>query len=182
MAISFEEIKSAAAEIFDEVLLKSNLPAGALLVIGCTTSEIVGSDIGSASSPEAAAAVTDAVLPRVEEHGLRLAVQCCEHLNRALIVERETAEALGLDIVSVRPVPNAGGAFAATVYDRLGDPVAVEHVRALGGVDIGGTMIGMHLREVAVPIRLSRRSIGMAHVTAAYSRPKLIGGSRAQYN
>ena len=115
----------------------------------------------------------------LNENGIYLAAQCCEHLNRALVVERAAAEKYMLDEVCVRPMPKAGGSFATAVYDRMSDPVMVEHVKAHAGMDIGCTLIGMHLKDVAVPLRLSCKKIGDALVTAAYTRPKLIGGVRA---
>ena len=117
----------------------------------------------------------------LNENGIYLAAQCCEHLNRALVVERAAAEKYMLDEVCVRPMPKAGGSFATAVYDRMSDPVMVEHVKAHAGIDIGCTLIGMHLKDVAVPLRLSVKKIGDALVTAAYTRPKLIGGVRAHY-
>ena len=136
---------------------------------------------GRRSVPEAAQGVVDAVLPILREHGLYLAAQCCEHLNRALIVEREAAEKFGYEIVCVRPRPKAGGSFATAVYEAMAEPVAVEFVRADAGLDIGNTMIGMHLKHVAVPLRLSVKTVGAAPVNAAKTRPKLIGGARAEY-
>ena len=137
--------------------------------------------IGKGSSLEAAEAVWQGIRPILADRGIRLAAQCCEHLNRALIVERETALALQLETVSVRPVPDAGGSFATVVYGAMRDPVAVESVQADAGLDIGGTLIGMHLKRVAVPVRLSLSKIGEANILCARTRPKYIGGPRAQY-
>ena len=175
------EIKNNATQAMAELLRKSGAGPGSLVVIGCSSSEIIGSSIGSSSSPEAAAAVLAGVMPLIREGGVYLAAQCCEHLNRALILEREAALKFGYEIVSVRPRPQAGGAFATAVYETLSDPVAVEYIRAAAGLDIGSTLIGMHLRQVAVPLRLSVKAIGSAPVTAATTRPKLIGGERARY-
>ncbi len=155
---------------------------GDIVVVGCSSSEIIGSKIGTASSPEVAAAVVDAIFPIVEEHGLHLAAQCCEHLNRALIIERAAARAYGLEEVNVVPQPKAGGSFATSVYARMQDPVAVEFVQASAGLDIGGTLIGMHLKRVAVPVRLPVDHIGEAILLAARVRPKFVGGVRAVYN
>lgn len=176
-----EHIRRQAAQAVTELLELSGLKGGQLLVIGCSSSEIVGNRIGKGWSREAAEAVYQGIAPILAESGVRLAAQCCEHLNRALIVERETALSLGLDIVNVRPVPNAGGSFATAVYDAMRDPVAVEEIRADAGLDIGGTLIGMHLKRVAVPVRLSIDRIGEAHILCARTRPKYIGGPRAQY-
>ena len=161
--------------------LTETLSRGNLLVVGCSTSEITGRHIGSASSAETAAAVVDALIALSSERGIALAAQCCEHLNRALVVERETAERYNLAEVSVRPRPHAGGAFAAAIYDRMANPVVVEAVQAHAGMDIGCTLIGMHLRPVAVPFRPKVMRIGEALVTCALTRPKYIGGPRAEY-
>lgn len=177
----YQEISSAAATAIRELLAAANLQRGDLLVIGCSSSEMVGEHIGHGSSLEAAQAAFDAIYPILCEAGIYLAVQCCEHLNRALILEREAARLYGYEIVSVRPQPKAGGSFATTAYERFADPVAVEHIRASAGLDIGGTLIGMHLRDVAVPVRLSIDHIGQAHILCARTRPKYIGGSRACY-
>ena len=177
----YEELTAAASRLASELIEKAGLKPGQLVVIGCSTSEVVGGSIGKASDPEAAGALLRGLLPVFAEAGLCLAAQCCEHLNRALIVERETAERFGYEIVNVRPRPKAGGSFATAVYEAMEDPVAVETVRASAGLDIGDTFIGMHLKPVAVPLRLSSTDLGRAHVTAARTRPKLIGGSRAEY-
>ena len=176
-----EQIQIQAKEAVTELLAAAKLRAGDMLVIGCSSSEVVGETIGKGSSLEAAQAIYDAVAPVLAEAGVYLVAQCCEHLNRALIMERECAEKYGYDIVSVLPQPHAGGSFATTVYERAAQPVAVEHARAHAGLDIGGTLIGMHLREVAVPVRLSVKSIGQAPILCARTRPKFIGGIRARY-
>lgn len=177
----YEEIRQASAEAMTELLDAAKLPEGALVVVGCSSSEILGERIGKGSSPEAAQAVVDAILPILEERRVLLAAQCCEHLNRALIVERTTMEKYGLEQVTVMPRPKAGGSFATAVYAAMKDPVAVEFVKADAGLDIGNTLIGMHLKHVAVPLRLSVKHIGEAAVNAARTRPKLIGGVRAEY-
>lgn len=159
----------------------SGLKAGDLLVVGCSSSEIGGGVIGHASSPEIGRAVAEAIMAYCGAKRIHLAAQCCEHLNRALIVEADVAEQFGYEPVCVRPVPKAGGSFATAVYEMMEHPVAVEHIRAKAGLDIGGTMIGMHLKEVAVPLRLEIKQIGAAQIAAARTRPKLIGGTRAQY-
>lgn len=176
-----EKIREQTEAAARELLAVAHLRAGDVFVVGCSSSEIVGGSIGKTSSPEAAAAVYDGIAPVLGEQGIYLAAQCCEHLNRALIVERACAEKYGWEIVSVRPQPHAGGSFATTVYDRMIDPVAVEHIRAHAGMDIGDTLIGMHLRDVAVPVRLSLCNIGQAHLVCARTRPKFIGGVRAIY-
>ena len=176
-----KRISEEAAAVVRELLSVSALRKGQILVVGCSSSEIVGGSIGKNSSLEAAEAVYSAVAPILREAGVYLAVQCCEHLNRALILERECAEKYGYPEVAVVPKPKAGGSLAYTAWNRASDPVAVEQIRAHAGLDIGGTLIGMHLREVAVPVRLSTDRIGSAMILAARTRPKYIGGPRAQY-
>lgn len=176
-----KEIRRQTREALTELLDKAGVRPGALIVIGCSSSEIIGETIGRGSSPEVGCVVAEEALAVLEARGLCLAAQCCEHLNRALIVERETAEKRDLEIVCVRPRPKAGGSFATAVYERMREPVAVEHVRADAGLDIGGTLIGMHLKDVAVPVRLGTKKIGEAMLLAARTRPKLIGGARAEY-
>ena len=177
----YEEIKQASAAAMTELLESAKLRHRSLVVVGCSCREILGKRIGKGSSPEAAQAVVDAILPILKENGILLAAQCCEHLNRALIVERETMEKFGFEQVTVMPRPKAGGSFATAVYAAMKDPVAVEFVKADAGLDIGNTLIGMHLKHVAVPLRLSVKQIGEAAVNAARTRPKLIGGVRAEY-
>ena len=174
-------IYDEVTEVLNELIERSGIKAGQILVIGCSSSEITGGRIGKNSSPETGAEVARAALSLLNEKGIYLAAQCCEHLNRALVVERKTAEKYMLDEVCVRPMPKAGGSFATAVYDNMQDPVVVEHIKAHAGLDIGLTLIGMHLKDVAVPLRLSVSEIGDARITAAYTRPKLIGGVRAQY-
>ena len=170
-----------ALSALNELLERANLKAGDILVVGCSSSEIVGGTLGHASSPEAAEEVLEGIYPLLCERGIYLAAQCCEHLNRALIVEAECAEKYGLEEVAVVPRPKAGGSFATAAWKAFSHPVAVEHVRARAGLDIGGTMIGMHLRDVAIPLRLEQKTIGHALVFAASTRPKYIGGERAKY-
>ena len=177
----FEQIKEQAERAVRELLEVSKLRPGDLLVIGCSSSEIMGERIGKGSSMEAAQAVYEGIAPVLEEKGILLAAQCCEHLNRALIVERSTAEKFGYEPVNVRPWAHAGGSFATTVWEHMEQPAAVEHLRAHAGMDIGDTLIGMHLREVAVPVRLSIRKIGAASLVCARTRPKFVGGERARY-
>lgn len=175
------KIKSQANQVINELIETSGIKAGELLVIGCSSSEIIGQVIGKASSVEAAQAVFEGVYPTLKEKGIYLAAQCCEHLNRALIIEQMAAEKFGLEIVNVMPQPKAGGSFATTVWQNMECPVAVEHIKAHAGLDIGNTLIGMHLKEVAVPVRLSINKIGEAPIVVARTRPKFIGGERAVY-
>lgn len=177
----YEEITSAAALILTDLLSQARLKQGDLLVIGCSSSEMVGNRIGKGSSMEAAQAAFAGIYPILQERGIHLAVQCCEHLNRALILEREVAEKRGYEIVNVMPQPHAGGSFAVTAWQNFAHPVAVERIAAEAGIDIGGTLIGMHLKAVAVPVRTEVNHIGQAMVLCARTRPKYIGGSRAVY-
>jgi len=173
-------LRSQAAEAALALVEAAKLREGHLVVVGCSSSEIVGEHIGKGSSLEAAEAVYEGIRGVFEPRGIRLAAQCCEHLNRALILERDSAA--GIDEVNVVPQVKAGGSFATTAYRRMRDPVAVEHIRADAGLDIGMTLIGMHLKEVAVPLRLPVKKIGEAPLSAGRSRPKCIGGSRAVYD
>lgn len=175
-----EQYKTAAAAAAAELAEKAGLRPGQIVVVGCSTSEATGSRIGSQSSPEIGQAILDGILAELRARGLYLAAQCCEHLNRAIIVEADAVP--GADIVNVVPQPKAGGSFATAAYRTFAHPVAVEHIRADAGLDIGGTLIGMHLKEVAVPVRLTHDRIGDAIVLAARVRPKFIGGSRAVYD
>ena len=177
----FEEIQAQARAAAEELVEVAGLQAGQLFVVGCSSSEIVGERIGKGSSLEAAQAVYAGLAPVLAQRGIYLAAQCCEHLNRALILEAEAAERYGYEPVNVRPWAHAGGSFATTVWENLRAPVAVERIRAHAGLDIGDTLIGMHLREVAVPVRLSLRQIGQANLVCARTRPKFIGGERARY-
>ena len=178
--MELSEIREQAARAAEEVCAAAKLRVGDLFVVGCSSSEVCGEKIGTHSSVEVAEAVFEGIYSVIEKHGLFLAAQCCEHLNRALILER--AAAGNADIVNVVPQPKAGGSFATAAYHAFSDPVALEHIRADAGLDIGGTLIGMHLKEVAVPLRLGIDHIGSAILLAARTRPKFIGGSRAIYD
>lgn len=176
----FEELTKQAAAATEELCEAAGLREGNIFVVGCSTSEVCGSRIGSNSNLEAAEAVFNGIYGVLKERGIWLAAQCCEHLNRSLIIER--AAVPGQDIVNVVPQPKAGGSFATTAWKTFIDPVAIEEIRADAGLDIGDTFIGMHLKKVAVPVRIKNNAIGQAHVTAARVRPKFIGGIRAQYD
>lgn len=175
------EVYEQASQAMRELLDRSKICPGEIVVVGCSTSEVLGYQIGTTSSMEIAGTLYDAIASQVRERGCYLAAQCCEHLNRALILEEEAARRYGYDPVWVVPQPKAGGSFATTAWRKMQHPVAVEHIRAACGLDIGGTLIGMHLREVAVPLRLSVQNIGNAPILCAYTRPKYIGGPRACY-
>ena len=172
----YEQARATIAEIAG----KAGLKRGQILVIGCSTSEIVGAKIGTNSAPAVAAEVFAAFYDYAKENGIYPAVQCCEHLNRAIVTER--AAVAGLETVNVVPQPKAGGSFATACYQNFTQPVALEEIRADAGLDIGGTLIGMHLKKVAVPVRLAQRTIGEAMLLAARVRPKFIGGERAYYD
>ena len=180
--MSYQTLYEQARQAGEELLSAAGLQAGALLVVGCSSSEISGANIGTDSRPETANAVFAGIYDAVKEKGIFLAAQCCEHLNRSLVVEKAYADAHGLEIVNAVPQPKAGGSFATAAYKGFADPVLVETVHADAGLDVGGTLIGMHLKRVAVPVRLSIRRIGEASVLAARTRPKYVGGSRAVYD
>lgn len=175
------EVRTLVSQAVRELAELAALDADKLLVVGASSSEVLGRRIGTGGSQDIAAAIVGGVLSVRAQRGFHVAFQSCEHLNRALVTERATARAFGLEEVSAVPVPGAGGATAATAFRLLAQPLLVESVRAHAGVDIGDTLIGMHLRAVAVPVRLAVRQIGSAHVNAARTRPRLIGGERAVY-
>ena len=178
------EIKEQVKEAFEILMNAAKPEPGQLLVLGCSTSEIVGKRIGSGSSEEAAKALLDALLPLVEEAGLDLAVQGCEHINRSLCVSRATMKKYNLQQVWVKPWLHAGGACVTGAYERIPDVVMVESLngQATLGIDVGDTLIGMHLHCVAVPVHSPLRHIGEANLVMAFSRPKYVGGPRAQYD
>ena len=169
---------TAAAE---ELITVAQPKPGQIFVVGCSTSEVLGEKIGTAGSPETAQVMMAALLAVTHKHHLYLAQQCCEHLNRALVVEEEVLDKYNLTQVTVHPVPHAGGSMASAAYETFKHPVVVEQIQAHLGLDIGQTLIGMHLKRVAVPVRLSVKKIGNAVLTAARTRPPLIGGERAKY-
>ena len=181
MNVTYEDIKEQARTAAAELVETAKLKKGDIFVIGCSSSEVVGLRIGKGSDINAAEAVYEGVMSVLEPKGIFLAAQCCEHLNRAVIVEKE-ALLPGTEIVNVVPQPHAGGSFAVTVYKNAKCPVAVEEIKADAGMDIGGTLIGMQLKKVAVPVRLSIKQIGEAPLICARTRPKFIGGSRAVYD
>ena len=176
----YEDIKEEAARAALELVEAAGLVRGQIVVIGCSTSEVCGERIGSASVPEVAEAIYEGIASVLKPRGIYIAAQCCEHLNRAILVER--AAAGSHEIVNVVPQPKAGGSFATAAYKFAEDPVALEEIAADAGLDIGLTLIGMHLKKVAVPLRLSVKKIGCAVLNAARTRPKFIGGGRAHYD
>ena len=179
--MDLETIRQEVRAVAEELITTAQMKPGQILVVGCSSSEIHNSKLGTDSSQEIGQAVFEALYACTKEHGLYLAAQCCEHLNRAIIIEREAAEKYGWEEVCVVPRPHAGGSWATTCWKKFREPVAVEEIRAHAGIDIGGTLIGMHLKRVAVPVRLSLNKIGEANILCARTRPKLIGGERAKY-
>lgn len=177
-----EKIADEAAKAARELIETAKPRKGAIFVVGCSSSEVAGKKIGTFSSADIGKALFEAIYKVTSENGLYIAAQCCEHLNRAIIVERECAEKYGFEIVAVVPKLKAGGSFATNAYLGLKDPVAVEYIKADLGMDIGDTLIGMHLKHVAVPVRTSVKNIGEANLVCARTRPKYIGGERAKYN
>lgn len=175
------EIKKQAEAVIKEFVESAEIKEGSLAVIGCSTSEIIGSKIGSNSVYDVAKELFDTIYPILSERKIELACQCCEHLNRALVVEKRVAEKYGCEIVAVIPQPKAGGSWATSAYEKFSEPCMVEFIKADAGIDIGGTLIGMHLKHVAVPVRLSLNKIGEANIICAKTRPKYIGGERAKY-
>lgn len=176
MKVLFEQ----ATAVMKELGEKAKLKAGAVVVIGCSTSEIIGAKIGTNSNPDVAGVVFEAIYEYAKKMGWHLAFQCCEHLNRAIVVERDTVPTA--EIVNVVPQPKAGGSMATQAYQHFENPVVVEEIKADAGIDIGFTLIGMHLKKVAVPVRLDNNKIGEATVLAARTRPRFIGGIRAKYD
>lgn len=177
-----ENIKASAEKLTEELCEAAGLEDGDILVVGCSSSEIMGDKIGTASSLDGAKAAFEGIYGVVKKRGIFLAAQCCEHLNRAIIIEKELQKRDRLTAVNVVPQPKAGGSFSTVAYNSFENAAAVEHIKAQAGIDIGDTLIGMHLEDVAVPLRLSINSIGKAHVVCARTRPRFIGGQRAVYD
>ncbi|MBE6820969.1 MAG: TIGR01440 family protein [Ruminococcaceae bacterium] len=173
----YNQAYSAAAELIE----KSGIGSGDVVVIGCSTSEVIGEKIGTSGTLDVAQEIFNGLNAAFSEKGIYIAAQCCEHLNRAIIIEKEKADMLGLEQVCVVPHPRAGGSFATAARQTMKNPVAVEEIKADAGIDIGTTLIGMHLKRVAVPLRLECNTIGEARLSAAKTRPKYIGGERAKY-
>ena len=172
----YEQTTAVIAELCE----KAKLNTGNIVVVGCSTSEVIGDKIGTNSSPEVAGEIFKALHDYTKSKGLYLAIQCCEHLNRAIITERDAVPFA--EAVNVVPQPKAGGSLATQAYAGFSNPVAIEEIKADAGMDIGFTLIGMHLKKVAVPLRLENNKIGAAMVVAARTRPKFIGGVRAVYD
>ncbi|MDD4413190.1 MAG: TIGR01440 family protein [Oscillospiraceae bacterium] len=178
----YKLIEEQSRKAVTALLEVAKLQAGQIMVVGCSTSEVAGCKIGTGGNQEVAAAVMAGIYPLLNKNGIFLAAQCCEHLNRALIIERKAAQSYRLEQVNAVPQPHAGGAFSTAAYKLFDQPIAVEYIKADAGIDIGGTLIGMHLKAVAVPVRISVDKIGQAGIICARTRPKFIGGSRAVYD
>ncbi len=178
----YEEITAQAKQAVTEILQQAGLKKGDVFVVGCSSSTVAGQAFGTASSMDVAQAVFDGIYPELQSRGIYLAAQCCEHLNRAIVTENAVALKQNRDAVNAVPQPKAGGSFATITYRTMREPVVLEHIRADAGLDIGGVLIGMHLKEVAVPLTLTIKQIGEAHLTSARTRLKFIGGERAHYN
>lgn len=179
--MNLSEISKQLTAVITNLLEEHPQKKGSVFVIGCSSSEIAGGKMGKDSSEEIGKTVFETANKLLSEKGIYLACQCCEHLNRALVVEEECADKFGFEVVSVVPWLHGGGSFAMAAYKGFKNPVVVEHVKATAGIDIGDVLIGMHLRDVAVPVHPVQKTIGEAHVVAAWCRPKLIGGERARY-
>ena len=177
-----DDYRSAANTAVNQLLAAANLESNDILVVGCSTSEVAGKEIGTSPGVEIARALLDGILPPLREKGIFLAAGCCEHLERALVVEKEALRIHGLIRVNAIPQPTAGGSFAAEAYEMFNEPVLVQAVMAGAGLDIGQTMIGMHLRPVVVPLRLDIKKIGEALLLGARTRPRFVGGERAAYD
>ncbi|MBR6737334.1 MAG: TIGR01440 family protein [Clostridia bacterium] len=175
-----DKLRLQAKAVFEELYEKAKLKTGDLVVIGCSTSEIIGSKIGTQSSPEIACTVFESIYEVATQKGVNLAFQCCEHLNRAIVIEKGVLPFA--EEVNVIPQPKAGGSMATQAYAHFKNPVVVEEIKADAGIDIGLTLIGMHLKKVAVPLRLENNKIGEALVVGARTRRKFVGGARAVYN
>ncbi|NLJ16663.1 MAG: TIGR01440 family protein [Clostridiales bacterium] len=182
ISIKKETIENDTQRIIREIVQKYSPKKGEILLIGCSTSEVQGKNLGSASNDEIARVIFDTISAHTNPLGIKLAVQCCEHLNRCIVTSKDIAEKYMLDEVNAIPKPHAGGSFAAYAYQKIESPVLVENIRADFGIDIGLVMIGMNLKAVAVPLRLEQKTIGAAIVNSARTRAKYIGGERAIYN
>ncbi|HHZ05582.1 MAG TPA: TIGR01440 family protein [Clostridiales bacterium] len=177
-----ENITSDAKRIVSDLLKAAKLEKGDILVVGCSSSEILGDNPGTNSSPDIAKATFEGIYPLLQEQGIYIAAQCCEHLNRAIVIEKEAARKYGLEVVNVVPQPKAGGSFATCTYNNLECPVVVDEIKAQAGIDIGGVLIGMHLKRTAVPVAVNNAIIGKARVICARTRPRFVGGERAVYD
>lgn len=176
-----DQIKKDVEKVFNELMEQAKLEKEDILVVGCSTSEVANHGIGTFSSEEIGQVLFETLNGLCKKQGIYLATQCCEHLNRAIIIEKAAAKKYGFEMVNVVPMLKAGGAFSTAAYKGFDEAVAIEAVKAHAGIDIGNTLIGMHLKAVAVPVRTSVERIGGAYVVCARTRLKYIGGVRANY-
>lgn len=181
VADKLQEMAKVWNDVLDAFFLKADLRSRQILILGCSTSEVIGHRIGQGSSMEVAEVLLPPLLERAHRQGFFLAVQGCEHINRALVVEKACLDHYGLEEVMVLPALHAGGAMTVKAWEKLSSPVMVERIQGHAGIDIGDTFIGMHLKPVAIPIRIHVKELGEAHLTLASTRPRLIGGPRAVY-
>lgn len=181
MEVNRNELAEVWGKALDGFFLQAELKPKQILILGCSTSEVLGQHIGKGTNTDVAEILLPPLLERVRQMGVYLAVQGCEHINRSLVVEEECVEKYGLEPVTVMPGLKAGGAMSVKAWQSYERPIMVERIRGHAGIDVGDTFIGMHLRPVVVPIRLPIKEIGQAHLTVARTRPRLIGGSRACY-
>ena len=179
--MDYAKLTAQARQATEELLEAAHLETGDIFVVGCSSSEIMGGHIGKDSSMEAAAAVLAGVLPPLQEQGVYLAAQCCEHLNRGIVVEKAVLKELGLTQVRAIPQPKAGGSVPAAAWKKMEKPALAVSIQADAAIDIGDTLVGMHIRPVAVPLRISTSHVGHANLVMAYSRLPYIGGARAVY-
>ena len=179
--VDLNTIREQAIAVTEELIETAGMKPGQILVVGCSSSEVAAHKIGCYSSKEVGETLFNAIHEVTEKHGIYLASQCCEHLNRALIIEEEAAEKYNLEMVNVKPQLKAGGSFSTATWAGLKSPCAVEKIQAHAGIDIGDTLIGLHLRSVAVPVRTQVKEIGSAHGVCARTRLKFVGGERAIY-
>lgn len=179
--MDLDNLETDLTQMIQEVLDAAKLRPNDVFVLGCSTSEVVGGHIGKDSNPEVGQRIVSTILKQLKPLHINLAVQGCEHINRSVVVERKVAEEKGFEIVSVVPAIHAGGSCSIAAFEQFDDPVEVEHIVAQAGIDIGDTSIGMHVKFVQVPVRPTKKELGGAHVTALRSRPKYVGGPRAQY-
>lgn len=178
----FESICENAKKAINELCDTAKLNEGSIVVIGCSTSEVLGEKIGTHSAAELGVALFNAINDELSKKGIFLAAQCCEHTNRAIIIEKGCCDKYNLEQVNLIPQPKAGGSFGTAAYNGFNNAVAVDKISADAGIDIGGTLIGMHLKQVAVPVRLSIKNIGEAPIICARTRPRFVGGARATYD
>lgn len=176
-----EEIRLTLRQAVDALAEAGHIQPGGLIVLGCSTSEVAGARIGKGSVPELGKVIARAMLEACQAHGLEAAFQCCEHLNRAVVMEQRVLKELRLTQVRAIPQPKAGGSVPAAAWKLLDQPALAMAVQADAAIDIGDTLVGMHIRPVAVPLRLDVNHVGHANLVMAYSRLPYIGGSRAVY-